>query len=304
MNKSLLNSLNPVIKLILVLVITFLVFSIVFYTFLWIGTLIFNVSFTEFYTVTDTLDNIKILNYLLAIQSLALFLFPSLAIAWFFSSPIEFFHLNKRINVKNYLITILIVLAAQGVVSLLGYLNNNLHFPDSLFNIEQQLRNIEKKALLLITSILSETNIYKLLLNIIIIAIIPAIGEELFFRGILQHYLNETFNNAHVAIFSTALIFSFVHFEFFTFLPRFFLGLILGYIFYWNKNILLPILAHFTNNFIGIMIYYFGIQNGKTPEELSLIEKPIIWLTLISIVILSFLMYKLKQLSYAQNKNS
>ena len=304
MNKSLLNSLNPVIKLILVLVITFLVFSIVFYTFLWIGTLIFNVSFTEFYTVTDTLDNIKILNYLLAIQSLALFLFPSLAIAWFFSSPIEFFHLNKRINVKNYLITILIVLAAQGVVSLLGYLNNNLHFPDSLFNIEQQLRNIEKKALLLITSILSETNIYKLLLNIIIIAIIPAIGEELFFRGILQHYLNETFNNAHVAIFSTALIFSFVHFEFFTLLPRFFLGLILGYIFYWNKNILLPILAHFTNNFIGIMIYYFGIQNGKTPEELSLIEKPIIWLTLISIVILSFLMYKLKQLSYAQNKNS
>ena len=304
MNKSLLNSLNPVIKLILVLVITFLVFSIVFYTFLWIGTLIFNVSFTEFYTVTDTLDNIKILNYLLAIQSLALFLFPSLAIAWFFSSPIEFFHLNKRINVKNYLITILIVLAAQGVVSLLGYLNNNLHFPDSLFNIEQQLRNIEKKALLLITSILSETNIYKLLLNIIIIAIIPAIGEELFFRGILQHYLNETFNNAHVAIFSTALVFSFVHFEFFTLLPRFFLGLILGYIFYWNKNILLPILAHFTNNFIGIMIYYFGIQNGKTPEELSLIEKPIIWLTLISIVILSFLMYKLKQLSYAQNKNS
>jgi len=304
MNKSLLNSLNPVIKLILALVITFLVFSIVFYTSLWIGTLIFNVSFTEFYTVTDTLDNIKILKYLIAIQSLALFLFPSLAIAWFFSSPIEFFHLNKRINVKNYLITILIVLAAQGVVSLLGYLNNNLHFPDSLFNIEQQLRNIEKKALLLITSILSETNIYKLLLNIIIIAIIPAIGEELFFRGILQRYLHETFNNAHVAIFSTALIFSFVHFEFFTFLPRFFLGLILGYIFYWNKNVLLPILAHFTNNFIGIMIYYFGIQNGKTPEELSLIEKPIIWLTLISIVILSFLMYKLKQLSYAQNKNS
>ena len=189
------------------------------------------------------------------------------------------------------------MIVAQGVVNILAYWNYNIHFPDTLRGMELQMREVEKQAQIITNRLLSGTSFGQLMINIIVVALVPAIGEEMFFRGVLQRHLKEAFRNAHVAIVLTALIFAFAHFEFFTFLPRLLLGLILGYIAYWYKNLWAPILAHFTNNFIGVMIYFISLRQGKTVEELSQVQRPALWLPIISLILSIFILYILKRWS-------
>jgi membrane protease YdiL (CAAX protease family) len=111
-----------------------------------------------------------------------------------------------------------------------------------------------------------ETN-FELVTSIIFVAITPAIGEELFFRGSLQKTLEPYFGNIHNTIFVTALIFSAFHFEITAFFYRFFLGVLLGYVFFWSKNLLIPILIHALNNSMGV-VQMFLIKDGQVPKNL------------------------------------
>jgi len=82
----------------------------------------------------------------------------------------------------------------------------------------------------------------------------------------LQGILSQWFRNAHLSIFVTAFIFSLIHFQFFTFVPRFFLGVVFGYLMYFSGNIWIPVLAHFINNAAAVIVYYF-ITSGILPPE-------------------------------------
>jgi hypothetical protein len=94
------------------------------------------------------------------------------------------------------------------------------------------------------------------------IGILAAVGEELIFRGLLQRLLNGMVKNVHLAVIITAILFSAFHFQFFSFLPRLLLGLILGYLMYYGRSIWYPILAHFANNIMGVIYYYFYAKGG------------------------------------------
>ncbi len=297
MDKSLFQSLSGFVKLILDLLITFVVFSLSFIILLVLGKVIFNIPIKELVFSAAFLDNPNALKYLVVIQSLSLFWIPSFVIAWLYSRPGQFFNLSYRVNYQSIILIIALIIVSQGVVNILAYWNYNFHLTGNLHDLELKLREMEKTAQVLTNKMLSDTSFSGLVLNIIVVALIPAIGEELFFRGVLQSHLHETIRNKHIAIFIAAFIFAFAHNEFFTFLPRIFLGLILGYIFYWFKNIWAPILAHFTNNFLGVLIYFFSLRQGKSLEELSQVTKPQIWIVLLSLVLLIPIMYKLKQLS-------
>ncbi len=303
MDKSLIRSLNGAVKLLLDLLITFVVFTMSFVVLLFLGKEIFNVPLKEFISSALYIDNVGAIQYLVVIQSLSLFFFPALAIAWFFSRPRDFFYLKEDVGLKSFVLIIVLMVVAQGVVNILAYWNYNIHFPDALRGLELQLREVEKQAQIITSRILSGTSLGQLIINVIVVALVPAIGEELFFRGVLQRHLKETFRNAHVAIVLTALIFAFAHFEFFTFLPRFLLGLILGYIAYWYKNLWAPILAHFTNNFIGVMIYFVSLRQGKTVDDLTQVQKPAIWLSIASVILLTIILYTLKKWSNGKSQN-
>ena len=86
------------------------------------------------------------------------------------------------------------------------------------------------------------------------VAMIPAIGEELLFRGVLQKQLIKGLGNAHVAIILTAVIFSAFHLQFLGFFSRALLGMLFGYLYYWSKNMWYPILTHFTNNGLALLL--------------------------------------------------
>jgi hypothetical protein len=94
-----------------------------------------------------------------------------------------------------------------------------------------------------------------------LIAIIPAIGEELLFRGVLQRIFTEWFKSAHWGIWISAFLFSAIHMQFFGFLPRMFLGLFFGYLLEATGSLWIPILAHFINNLTGVLLSFFVAKN-------------------------------------------
>ena len=110
-----------------------------------------------------------------------------------------------------------------------------------------------------------------MLSTVFMIAILPAVGEELVFRGLIQRHLNEWFRNGHLAVLVTSVIFSLVHFQVYSFLPRFFLGLLLGYMMLYGRSVWYPIIAHFINNAIGVVFYYlyFRDQAGTAIEDIG-----------------------------------
>ncbi|MFT6747699.1 MAG: membrane protease YdiL (CAAX protease family) [Glaciecola sp.] len=106
----------------------------------------------------------------------------------------------------------------------------------------------------------------QLVYSFLFIAIVPAVGEELFFRGGLQKVLVKRFGNIHNAIFFSALIFSAFHGDITAFFYRFFLGIILGYTFYWTKNLLIPIFIHAANNGITAFGMYYAFNATDIPD--------------------------------------
>lgn len=134
---------------------------------------------------------------------------------------------------------------------------------------------------------------FDLLVNLLLIAILPAIVEELFFRGVIQKELEKHLGYPHLAILLTALFFSAIHFQFEGFFPRFFLGALLGYTYYYTRSLFVPVLIHFTNNALMVLVAY---QNeGALSEDLTAQNDVHYPLLGISLLLLIYLSYKLRK---------
>lgn len=124
--------------------------------------------------------------------------------------------------------------------------------------LETWMKTLEDTAAAATEKMLNVDTIGGLLANLLIIALIPAVGEELTFRGVLQQSLTRGIKSPHVAILLSAALFSFIHFQFYGFLPRMFLGILLGYMFYITGSLWTSILMHFLNNGTAVVLYYLS----------------------------------------------
>lgn len=115
----------------------------------------------------------------------------------------------------------------------------------------------ETNTAALLQQLLHMEHLSELVFNFLLIAVAPAIGEELLFRGLLQSYFQRIFEKPWLAIWITAIIFSFFHFQLAGFLPRMLLGACLGYLFFWTSNLWIPIAAHLAINGIQVVIPWF-----------------------------------------------
>lgn len=138
--------------------------------------------------------------------------------------------------------------------------NEGMSFGSTFAKLEEYMKTLEETAQIATEKMLNVSTFGGLLLNLLIIALIPAVGEEMTFRGVLQQSLTQKMN-PHVAIILSAAIFSFIHFQFYGFLPRMFLGILLGYMFYITNSLWISILMHFANNGTAVVLYYLN-YNG------------------------------------------
>lgn len=167
--------------------------------------------------------------------------------------------------------------------------NMHLSLPNSLSSLETLFRDLEDKANELTQLFLSDTSYFALIGNLALMAVLPAFAEEFFFRGGLQTLFSKWFKSAHLAIWVTAFIFSFIHFQFFGFVSRLALGLLLGYAFYFSRSLWTPILLHFINNGI-IVIWYFLFNRQFVLISPTATEQTPSFFLLIASIVLSLLM--------------
>ena len=163
--------------------------------------------------------------------------------------------------------------------------NEGMSFGGAFEKLEEYLKMLEETAAAATEKMLNANTIGGLLLNLLVIALIPAVGEELTFRGVLQQGLTRRMKSPHVAIILSAAIFSFIHFQFYGFLPRMFLGMLLGYMFYITGSLWTSITMHFVNNGTAVVLYYLNNKGiiDIDPEHFGEMQYP--WLTTISFVV-------------------
>ncbi|MCX2740451.1 CPBP family intramembrane glutamic endopeptidase [Pontibacter anaerobius] len=154
------------------------------------------------------------------------------------------------------LLTGLLIIAIMPANSVIINWNANLNFPDFMDGFERWARAQEEQLAELTKLIAQFNSLPELLIGLVIFAVIPAVGEELVFRGIMQRQVFRWFGNIHVAIWVTGIIFAAIHVQFFGFLPRAILGALFGYLYFWSGRIIVPIVAHFVNNGFTVFLLY------------------------------------------------
>lgn len=228
---------------------------------------VFNV---DVHSIESMMENVAFMQAYQIIQSISLFVTPSLlAFYLFFRSFRHGINGKAKISGAFIAITVAVIFFGQFFIIYTGWLNHQLQLPESMQNIYNWMVDKEAEAGDLTTIMLQYDNWFQITITILLLSVLPAIGEEWLFRGLLQHELNNIFNNKHIAILITAILFSAIHMQFLTFLPRFFLGIILGYLFVLSGNLWLSVIAHFINNFMAVVVYMFLNNDDTSPLDMS-----------------------------------
>ncbi|WP_439183006.1 lysostaphin resistance A-like protein [Carboxylicivirga taeanensis] len=211
------------------------------------------------------LANVGFLQAYQTIQSISLFIIPSL-LCFFacFKSFSQGINGEKQLNIKAVALTIVLIVVAQAFIAYSAWFNHQLELPESLSHVFNWMAEKEQEAVELTQLMIQKDNWEQLFFTVLMMSVLPAMGEEWLFRGILQRQLALLTKNKHIAIVLTAILFSAIHMQFLTFLPRFFLGIVLGYLFVLSGNLWLAVIAHFTNNLMAIMA--FQVPLDKTSE--------------------------------------
>jgi len=219
--------------------------------------------------------------------SLGAFVFPAIFSAYLFSDDNKgYLKIDTPVYFSLTIWTVVSMQIALPFLNFVAYFNQQIHFPESLRFLEELLRNQEELNQTLSVSMLKAENTWALILNIVVIGIFAAVGEEFIFRGILQNVFGRFIRNKHVVIWLVAVIFSAIHLQFYGFIPRVLLGAYFGYLLYFTKNMWMPVIAHLVNNLFIILAYW---NYGDHPEKLEKMDQvgtgPSWWMALLSLVL-------------------
>jgi len=237
--------------------------------------------------------NIPVLKFLQAIYSIGLFVFPPIMIAFFFNGKIgEYLKINKTPIPMSIAMVCLMMFFALPLINFLMMVNESISFPVSLAGLETQLKTLEKEAQTLAITFLKANSFSIYLANMLVMAVIPAIGEEFLFRGVLQRLFKDWTKNIHIAIWLAAILFSAMHMQFYGFIPRMVLGAFFGYLLYWSGNLWLPVAAHFVNNGIAVTAFYLNNDIAEKADTIGT-DKGLNAALLLSVLMVSLLIYAL-----------
>lgn len=247
-------------------------------------------------------SDIQLMKYFQIVSQLAFFIAPALVFAFLIQKHLaSFFKLNRGPSLLILGLGVVILLLSNPFSEWLIYQNSRMSLPDSMARIEEWMRQSEETAAFATNVFLDMKDWKDYVVNILMIGVLAALGEELLFRGSMQPIFIRIFGNAHLAIWVTAFIFSAIHIQFYGFFARLFLGGLLGYFYYYSNNLWVPILAHFFNNSMAVTYVYLT----KTPlydiDSLQMtgeVTNPIYALLSLSLVFLGIYIFR-----YYGNKN-
>ena len=235
-----------------------------------------------------------------ALSSILVFVVPPIVLYGFTrTQPLRELGFKQPVSYWMLLIgAVLMMFVTLPLTNLLTNWNEAMKLPAVLEPIEALMKQLEDTAADLTERMLNVDTVWGLLGNLLVIALIPAIGEELTFRGVLQQALVRGTKNAHLGIILSAAVFSFIHFQFYGFLPRMFLGVILGYMFYYSGSLWTSILMHFINNGLAVVVAYLEYKGLTDVEWEHFGETDNVWMLIASLLLtvgLIFCSYKINK---------
>ena len=269
-----------------------------------VGSLLLNVPFLQVLPAMNRPENANAARILNTLASLLAFLFPALILAKMLSKrPFAHLGFHSTISNKQLLLIIVITFASMVLSGALGELNERIPIPAKWFAKAKALEDAYKAAMLSM-AYMKTTGDY--ILALLVLAAAPALFEEVLFRGGFQQIFIGWTKNKWVGIIITSILFSAIHFSYFGFLPRAALGMVLGLIFFYSKNIWLNIALHFLNNAFVVTQLYIVSRQGKSIEK-TIDESMPIWWGAIALVFLIVFFKSFKQesdivLASANNK--
>lgn len=206
-----------------------------------------------------------------ALTTIMIFLAPALLYGYMSDEkPLQYVGLKNATSIKFLLITFVLLVAAQPFAMMLGEINRQADFGETL----RKMNELSEKALERFLVMDSPADFF---VNFLIVAVLPALAEELFFRGSLQNILERWTQRPVVAIILSSLFFSFFHLSFFKFLPILVLGLVLGTLFYMTRNLWYSIFFHLVNNTMALLASYYA-QRNEFMKQLAKDEVDFSWM--------------------------
>ncbi|MDY0344231.1 MAG: CPBP family intramembrane glutamic endopeptidase [Lentimicrobium sp.] len=208
------------------------------------------------------------------ISQMGIFILPVLFFAWLTESkPLRSLGFVKPLP-RQFIIALLIIPVAGPMINELVQWNEAFRLPQSLHGLEEWMKASEESANRLTEDFLKAPGWNTLWINVLMIGILPAIGEELLFRSVLIGLLRKYFRGSHWPVIISSLIFSAIHLQFYGFIPRFVLGMVLGYLYVWSGSVWLPMLAHLVNNVSTVIISFLYYNHYISSSVETIGESP------------------------------
>ncbi len=240
---------------------------------------------------------------ILQVTSMVISMFlPAIAVAFLLNrKPFRLLGFRSNVNINQVVIVVALMFLALFVAGAFGVLNKEI--ADG-FGLKGWSEKLEKTYNEQVAIMLDMNSIWGYLVSLFVMAFVPAVCEEMLFRGGLQNFLSRATKNPWLAVVIVSIIFSIVHFSAYAFLVRIFLGLMLGLIYHYTQNIWLCILAHFFNNALAVSSVYFMMQQGKGMEEAMSKELSAAYWGFLALPLIFILFKSLRKVSPAENQHA
>jgi membrane protease YdiL (CAAX protease family) len=248
-------------------------------------------------TLQGVLFDMNALKWVQLLQTVALFLLPSLILAYLCANnPWKWLKLHKKVDWKVSLWAVGIMLVALPTINMLSHWNQQMILPSWLAGLEEWMKSKEAEAEWLTKQFMAVNTVGGLLINLFLMAVLPAVSEEVTFRGVLQKLLKGSNGSnssngvkgevPHLAIWATAIIFSAVHMQFYGFVPRMLMGALFGYMLAWTGSLWVPMMMHLVNNGMAVLLYFLANKYVWDTESVDGIGTGnTLWLGVVSAVL-------------------
>lgn len=222
------------------------------------------------------------------IYSFMAFLVPGLLFAYLaHPEPANYLGLRKKPAITQLLLALLVIFCSLPLVGALNEWNTSWPLPQSLRDLEESMAEQTKR-------LLDMPDISSMLMNLFMLALLPAIAEEVLFRGVVQRILTQMLKNGWVAAIITGIIFSAIHFQFLGFMPRFLLGFLMGAIYFVTGNLWLSIAGHFLNNGLQVVLVYL-YQIKLISYDATKDDHVPLYIAFVSVAVTAILLWQLRQ---------
>lgn len=207
----------------------------------------------------------KALRILTVLQDICVFVAPAVIAAVVVTRlPANLLSVTVKPKFISSLLAILTLLISMPAMEYIISLNQSMPLPDALESI---IKGMEDQAAGAIDALAGGTSVGDLVVGILIIGILTGFSEEIFFRGAMQNLFMSTRMRKHMCVWVVAIIFSFMHFQFYGFVPRILMGAFFGYLIWWTGSLWVPVIAHAFNNSLVVVVQWVSARNGEEYNE-------------------------------------